>query len=413
MKKIIQEHLGLNDIKIFTIETNSKNEIEITIKSTLKGTNCHNCGDKITKPYGYDRPLRLRHLSLLGSPVYILVKLPRYQCDHCKKQPKTTQRPSWHKKNSSFTVPYEEWILLSAINSTEVDVSQKEDLTEEQVKGIVNRYIDNKMDWNKVKYLDVLGIDEISLKKGHQSFIVVISSLYQGKKQILALLKGRKKETVKGFLKTLPDRLRATLKWVCSDMYEGFINASKEVFGDKVRVVIDRFHVAKLYRSKVDSLRKQELKRLKKCLSTVEYKELKGAMWALRRPWESLSEEKRQVLGKLFYHSKELEKAYTAMTKLTHIFNDSISKSSGTRRLKSWIKAMEASSLNCFSSFISTLQHHFNEIANYFVSHKSSGFVEGLNNKIKVIKRRCYGIFRLDHLFQRIFLDIQGYELFK
>jgi transposase len=349
----------------------------------------------------------------LGSPVYILVKLPRYQCDHCKKQPKTTQRPSWHKKNSSFTVPYEEWILLSAINSTEVDVSQKEDLTEEQVKGIINRYIDNKVNWNKVNSLDVLGIDEISLKKGHQAFIVVISSLYQGKKQILALLKGRKKETVKDFLNTIPNRLRTTLKWVCSDMYEGFINASKEVFGDKVRVVIDRFHVAKLYRSKVDTLRKQELKRLKKDLSTTEYKELKGAMWALRHPWDSLSEEKRQVLSKLFHHSKELEKAYTAMTKLTHIFNASISKSSGTRRLKSWIKAMEASSLGCFTSFIRTLQHHFNEITNYFVSHKSSGFVEGLNNKIKVIKRRCYGIFRLDHLFQRIFLDIQGYALFK
>ena len=128
MKKIIQEHLGLNDIKIISIETNSKNEIEITIKSTLKGTNCHKCGCETIKPYGYDRLLRLRHLSLLGSPVYILVKLPRYQCDHCKKQPKTTQRPSWHKKNSSFTVPYEQWILLSAINSTEVDVSQKEGL---------------------------------------------------------------------------------------------------------------------------------------------------------------------------------------------------------------------------------------------------------------------------------------------
>ena len=279
MKKIIQEHLGLNDIKIVQIETNAKNEIEITVKSTLKGSNCHQCGRKITKPYGYDRLLRLRHLSLLGSPVYILTKLPRYQCDHCKKHPKTTQRPSWHKKNSSFTVPYEEWILLSAINSTEVDVSQKEGITEEQVKGIVNRYIDSNVDWNKVNALDVLGIDEISLKKGHQSFIVVISSLYQGKKQILALLKGRKKETVKDFLKTIPNELRKTIKWVCSDMYEGFINASKEVFGDKVRVVIDRFHVAKLYRSKVDSLRKQELKRLKKCLSKAEYKELKGVMW--------------------------------------------------------------------------------------------------------------------------------------
>lgn len=413
MKKIIQEHLGLNDIKIVSIETNSRNEIEITIKSTLTGTNCHQCGCEITKPYGYDRSLRLRHLSLLGSSVYILVKLPRYQCDHCKKHPKTTQRPSWHKKNSSFTVPYEEWILLSAINSTEVDVSQKEGITEEQVKGIINRYIDSKTDWNKVDYLEVLGIDEISLKKGHQSFIVVISSLYQGKKQILALLKGRKKETVKDFLKTIPDTLKKTLKWVCSDMYEGFINASKEVFGNKVRVVIDRFHVAKLYRSKVDTLRKQELKRLKKCLSTAEYKALKGAMWALRRPWADLSKEKQQVLSQLFHHSKEMEKAYTAMTTLTNIFNESISKSSGQRRLKSWIKSIESSSLDCFSSFIKTLLHHFNEITNYFISHKSSGFVEGLNNKIKVIKRRCYGIFRLDHLFQRIFLDIQGYALFK
>ena len=413
MKKIIQEHLGLNNIKIINIETNSKNEIEIKIKSTLIGTNCHKCGCKTTKPYGYDRPLRLRHLSLLGSPVYIQVRLPRYQCDHCKKQPKTTQRPSWHKKNSSFTVPYEKWILLSAINSTEVDVSQKEGITEEQVHGIIHRYIDSKVDWKRVKQLEILGIDEISLKKGHKSFIVVISSLYEGRKQVLALLKGRKKETVKDFLKTLPDRLRKTLKWVCSDMYEGFINASKEVFGDKVRVVIDRFHVAKLYRSKVDTLRKQELKRLKKCLSVAEYKELKGAMWALRHPWDNLSEKKRQVLVKLFNHSKELEKAYTAMTKLTDIFNDSVSKSSGKRRLKSWIKAVEASSLSCFSSFIKTLQHHFDEISNYFISHKSSGFVEGLNNKIKVIKRRCYGIFKLDHLYQRIFLDIQGYALFK
>ena len=413
MKKIIQDHLGLNDIKIVSIGTNGKKEIEITIESTLKGTNCHQCGGEITKPYGYDRPLRLRHLSLLGSPVYVLVKLPRYQCDDCKKHPKTTQRPSWHKKNSSFTVPYEEWILLSAINSTEVDVSQKEGITEEQVKGIINRYIDSKTDWNKVRHLEVLGIDEISLKKGHQSFIVVISSLYQGKKQMLALLKGRKKETAKDFLNTVPEVLRKTLKWVCSDRYEGFINASKEVFGDKVRVVIDRFHVAKLYRSKVDNLRKQELKRLKTCLSAVEYKALKGAMWALRHPWNDLSNEKRLVLSKLFHHSNEVEKAYTAMTELTDIFNNSVSKSSGTRRLKSGIKAIENSSLNCFSSFIKTLQYHFNEITNYFISHKSSGFVEGLNNKIKVIKRRCYGIFRLDHLFQQIFLDIQGYALLK
>ena len=52
------------------------------------------------------------------------------------------------------------------------------------------------------------------------------------------------------------------------------------------------------------------------------------------------------------------------------------------------------------------------EIANYFIDRQTSGFVEGLNNKIKVIKRRCYGILNVKHLFQRIHLDLSGYALF-
>jgi transposase len=57
--------------------------------------------------------------------------------------------------------------------------------------------------------------------------------------------------------------------------------------------------------------------------------------------------------------------------------------------------------LDCFDSFLSTLDKRLDEITNYFVARKNSGFVEGLNNKIKVIKRRCYGIFNVGHLFQR------------
>ena len=55
---------------------------------------------------------------------------------------------------------------------------------------------------------------------------------------------------------------------------------------------------------------------------------------------------------------------------------------------------------------------HWNEITNYFLDRHNSGFVEGLNNKIKVIKRRCYGIFDTGRLFQRILIDLEGYRLF-
>ena len=77
-----------------------------------------------------------------------------------------------------------------------------------------------------------------------------------------------------------------------------------------------------------------------------------------------------------------------------------------------WINRVKQSGLGCFNAFLSTLDERMEEILNYFIHRQTSGFVEGLNNKIKVIKRRCYGILNPDHLFQRILLDLSGYSLF-
>lgn len=70
------------------------------------------------------------------------------------------------------------------------------------------------------------------------------------------------------------------------------------------------------------------------------------------------------------------------------------------------------SGLRCLDHFLNTLGRWWQEILNYFVNRDNSGFVEGLNNKLKVLKRRCYGLFNLMHLFQHIFLDLEGYRLF-
>ena len=76
----------------------------------------------------------------------------------------------------------------------------------------------------------------------------------------------RKKETVKAFLESIPLELKKTVKTVCTDMYDGFVQSAIEVFGEKA-VVIDRYHVSKLYRKPLDKLRIQEMQRLKKELS--------------------------------------------------------------------------------------------------------------------------------------------------
>jgi len=116
-------------------------------------------------------------------------------------------------------------------------------------------------------------------------------------------------------------------------MYDGFINAAKEVFGNKVKVVIDRFHVAKLYRNSFDDLRKKELYRLKKELNSNEYKKLKNAMWILRKKITDLKEDELATLKLVFAHSPVLELAYTLRNKLTNIFDEHISKKKAKNKI--------------------------------------------------------------------------------
>jgi transposase len=97
---------------------------------------------------------------------------------------------------------------------------------------------------------------------------------------------------------------------------------------------------------------------------------------------------------------------------LTAICEEEVSKEQAAPKLKDWQEQVEASGLKCYERFLKTLATWRAEIPKYFRQRHNSGFVEGLNNKIKVLKRRCYGIFNLPHLFQRIFLDLEGYRLF-
>jgi transposase len=129
---------------------------------------------------------------------------------------------------------------------------------------------------------------------------------------ILAVLPDRKKETARQFLETIPPKLRTTMKTVCTDIWEGYINAVKEFAQThqlSVDVVIDRFHVAKNYRDCVDKLRQKEGKRLKKDLPPEQYDELKGVMWVARKNNVDLNDDQRQQLRRFFDYSPHFKHA--------------------------------------------------------------------------------------------------------
>jgi transposase len=280
------------------------------------------------------------------------------------------------------------------------------------VLGVLERRISTSVDWGQYVALGVIGLDEIALKKGHRNFVVIVTArLVGGRVVILGVLPDRQKDSVVEFLRSIPERLKQSIHTVCCDMYEGFTEAVREELSH-ARIVIDRFHVARAYRDGLDDLRKQELGRLKKELPDVEYKLLKGSMWALRKKPADLNTEERRTLRLLFRYAPKLKQAYDLQQQLTAIFDQHSSPASAQTKIRAWIKRIARSGLRCFDKFINTLGRWWEEIINYFVNRDNSGFVEGLNNKLKVLKRRCYGLFNLKHLFQRIFLDLEGYRLF-
>jgi transposase len=404
--------LGIPDVRVLRTEINEHGEVIITIESTKGGVRCSRCGHWTEKFHGHDDWVKVRHLPIFDRPTYLRYRPKRYQCEVCEGHPTTTEQLDWANSNGAHTVAYDEHVLLQLVNSTVEDVGVKEALGYDSVLGVVERCIRAKVDWSAYTRLGILGLDEIALKKGHRDFVVIVTArLPDGRVVILGVLPDRLKDTVVAFLRTIPEHLSQTIHTVCTDMYEGYIEAVREEV-KTARIVVDRFHVSEKYHEAADILRKQELKRLKTELPEEAYQQLKGSLWAFRKKPEDLNPEECQVLERLFFLAPKLKLAYDLRQQLTAIFEQQISKKIAKIKIQAWIKRVKASGLKCFDDFLKTLTNWWEEITNYFVSRANSGFVEGFNNKLKVLKRRCYGIYNLEHLFQRIYLDLEGYRSF-
>jgi transposase len=218
-------------------------------------------------------------------------------------------------------------------------------------------------------------------------------------------------------LEQIPAVLRKTITTFTTDMWDGYLQAADDFVQEhddvEGEIVVDRFHVAQNYRGGFDALRKKELKRLKQELSDECYdQDCKGMLWVLRKNHDALNREERQRLRILFKHTPLLHQAYTFREELTAIFDRPYTLAQAQRAIETWCHKVRVSPVCCYDRFIKTLQKYRPYILNYFNRRVSSGFVEGLNNKIKTIKRRCYGINKVSTLFQRIWLDLQGRELF-
>ncbi len=366
--------LGIPDVWVLQTSTGERGEIIITIESTKVGTACRKCGKWITKLHGQEEWVTIRHLPVFGRPSDLRYRPKRYQCQDCEGHPTTTQRLEWQDANSPHSFVYDNHILLQLVNSTVEDVSLKEELCYDSVAGALERRIENSTDWTGMADIEVLGLDEIALKKGHRDYVTLVTGRSgDGEIAILGVLPGHDKAEVVEFFRSIPQRILQKVQTVCCDLWEAYTEAVREEI-PTARIVVDRFHVAKHYRNAAEQVRKQELLRLKKTLPKAEYQNLNGSFRAFRRNAKDLNKAERKILRRFFAHSALAKQAYGLRERLTAIFDMNLSKKQAQSKILRWIQQIQKSG--------------------------------------KVLKRRCYGIFNLQHLFQRIYLDLHGYRLF-
>ena len=404
--------LDIPDVRVLRTQVLSPQLVLIEVESTLTSTTCRRCGRTISDFHGYDRPIQLRHLPILGAAVSLRLRPKRFRCPYCDDHPTTTQRLSWYSPQALHTTAYDQHVLMQLVNSTIDDVCQKEDTTPAAVLGTIERWIAREVEWETVPPFAILGIDEIALKKGHRDFVVIVSArLPSACVVVLAVLPDRTKATLASWLHVLPPQVRHQIRTICTDLWEAYISAVREEL-PQARIVIDRFHVAKHYRACADTVRKQEVKRLRKELPKAQAEQLKETMWPFRKRWEDLEPDEQARLNHLFEQAPRVQQAYELREELTRIFETARTKAEGIEQITRWRQKVEASGLSCFAPFLKLLDAWLDLIANYFHARQTSSFVEGLNNKLKVLKRRCYGLYNLGHLFQRITLDLEGYRRF-
>ncbi len=232
----------------------------------------------------------------------------------------------------------------------------------------------------------VLGIDEVSIRKGHD-YRIVVSDLERGR-PIWFGGKDRKETSMAEFYAWLGPAKARRIRLAVMDMWKPFRNVTKE-HAPQAAILFDKFHVLRHLGDALDKVRRSEYARL----TGQERGFVKGQKYTLLAHRQNLSLKGRQALKRLLAANKRLNTAYVLKESFGQLW-DYQREGWARRFFENWRAALKWQRLKPYEEFAAMIERHWDGIAAYCEPQNkvSLGFVEGLNNKIRVIQRRAYGI---------------------
>ena len=232
----------------------------------------------------------------------------------------------------------------------------------------------------------VIGIDEISIRKGHD-YRIVVSDLIRRRPTWFGG-QDRKEASMAEFYAWLGPKKTQGVRLAVMDMWKPFRNAT-QAHAPQAAILFDKFHVLRHLSDALDAVRKTEYARL----SGADRRYIKGQKYTLLSHRENLTLEGRQALKTLLAANKRLNTAYLLKESFGQLWG--YEREGWARRFfDNWHSSLKWQRLKPYQKFAEMIEHHWDGIAAYCTPENkvSLGFVEGLNNKIRVIQRRAYGL---------------------
>jgi len=339
---------------------------------------CPICKNKNIHLYGKTMRI-IRDLPISNRIIFLKIPQNKIYCSHCGIH---SEKFSFIDRYARHTRRFEQFVYQLCHFMTIVDVANSIKLSWDEVKYIDRKYLNNKYKNPHWKNLRILGVDEIALAKGHK-YLTIVVNLANG--QVVYVGKERKQKSLEHFFKRLGAHRCRRIKAIAMDLWKPYIAAVKSNL-PKAKIVFDKFHLLAALSKAIDKVRRKEYIKASQEERTV----IKGSKYILLKHKQSLSDKQQIQLAELLSLNFNLNITYILKDDLYQLWKCT-DKKSAEEHLINWIKRAQATSISSLKTFAKTLIRNMQGILNYFEYPISTAKVEGINNKIKVLKRKAYG----------------------
>ena len=379
---ILEQILSIPDTKITDVKQN-ETEIHIYLEFTNESTACPNCGAECDIVHKKKDTKMIRDLQVFGKRCFLHFIHRRFKCSKCNKT--FMGRLKWLDSYERLTQRYAKWLSDYGLKVDVKNLSKMENIGYSTVERIVKNNNYAYLFPNKKDFPINAGINEFAQKKGRNNFCVLITDNDTSKPY--DILPSRDEVELERYFAHIPEEVRNNIKSFTLDMWKIFIKLVKKCFPN-CKIVIDRFHVMRCLNKCIDKTRR----RLQKLIAKDRSKKLKGLRWIILKNNEDLTTEEREKLLFAFECSSGVKEMYELKEKIRAVFEKKISKEKARIKLRKMIERAKEINDKSIKSFIKTYNMFEEYILNYFDERKTNGLVEGIINKIKVIKRIAYGM---------------------